>query len=281
MKIEVDERIRQHYLLEKRLARRIIASSRESRAEIAAEAYNELFSRIPWHSQLDDSAEKERKRLAEKRLRFEHLLLPNSDVLDIGSGTAYWIRYLARKSTGRCVGVDISKEVLIRRPDDPPNLELYVMNAVELDFPAGSFDIALGSQLVEHLHPDDVEDHFASVHNVLRENGVYALDTPSRLDGPHDVSKYFDDVASGFHLREWTYEELANCLRKVGFRRTRTMVLPWRLAKRSPLCVRLGTVPVDLLIPGEKLVGAISHKRLRIALCKACRVVPIYIIAQK
>ena len=43
----------------------------------------------------------------------------------------------------------------------------------------------------------------------------------------------------------------------------------------------LGTVSVDLLIPGEMLAEKITHKRLRIALCKVFRVTPIYVITQK
>lgn len=281
MTTEADERIRQHYWLEKRLARRILTSSRENRTQVAIEAYNELFSSIPWHPQLDNSEEKERRVLAEQCMLFEHLLGPRVDILDIGAGTGYWTRYLANKSAGRCVGIDISKEVLIKRPDDPPNLELYIMDAVELDFPASSFDIAFSSHLIEHLHPDDIERHFASVYRVLKENGVYAFDTPSRLNGPHDVSKYFDDVATCFHVKEWTYGELASHLKEAGFRKLRTMILPWSPVKRLAFIRSLCTVPVGFLVPGERLVGNIKHKRMRTALCKLFRVTPIYIIARK
>lgn len=282
MKMEVNEHIRQHYLFEKQLARRILTSSRENRTQVAVEVYNELFSSVTWHPQLDDSVEKEQKRLVEKQMLFEHLLGPNSDILDIGAGTAYWTRYLANRSSGgRCVGIDVSEKVLIRQPDDPSNLKLYIMDAVELDFPPNSFDIAISSQLVKHLHPDDVEHHFASVYSVLKEDGMYAFDTPSRLNGPHDISKYFDDVATGFHLKEWTLGELANCLKKVGFRKVRTIILPWFLVKRLSFFHSLGRVPVSLLIPGERLVESIKHKRMRTVLCKVFRVAPIYIIAQK
>jgi SAM-dependent methyltransferase len=281
MATEVNERVRQHYLLEKKLAQRILTSSPTDRTQIAIEAYNELFSSIPWHSQLNKSEEKERERLAEKWMFFGHLVGPSSLILDIGAGTAYWTRYLASKSTGRCVGIDVSREVLARRPGDPSNLELYIMDATKLDFPASSFDVAFSSQLIEHLHPDDVGPHFASVCRVLKGKGVYAFDTPSRLDGPHDVSKYFDDVATCFHLKEWTYRELVGYLKEAGFAKVCTMIMPWRLVRRLPFSRSLGTVPVSFLIPGERLVERIRHRQLRLALCKAFRVTPIYIIAQK
>jgi len=188
---------------------------------------------------------------------------------------------LAHKTAGRCVAVDVSRQVLTRQAGDPSNLELYIMTAGELGFPVNSFDIAFSSQLIEHLHPEDIESHFASVYRVLRTTGVYAFDTPSRLNGPHDISALFDDVATGFHLKEWTYRELAGCLRKAGFTKICTMVFPWGLVKRLPCMRPLGTLDVSALFPGERLVECARHKRMRFALCKWLRVGAIYIIAHK
>ena len=190
-------------------------------------------------------------------------------------------RYLAQRTTGRCVGIDVSEQIMIKRTEDPPNLELNIMDAKELNFPPNSFDIAFSSQLIEHLHPDDVELHLASVYRVLQENGIYAFDTPSRLTGPHDISKYFDDVATGFHLKEWTYRELAYILRKTGFKKIDTMVLPWTLVKRISILIEIGVVPVSLLVPGEKLVSRVKNKRVRALLCQIFRVARIFIIARK
>ena len=100
----LDERTRQHYLLEKKLAQRILASRRENRTRVIAEAYDELFAPVLRHPQLDRS--REQLEFADKRLLFEHLLRCNMDVLDIGAGTAYWTRYLAHKTAGRCVAID-------------------------------------------------------------------------------------------------------------------------------------------------------------------------------
>lgn len=274
-----DERVRTHYLLEKSLAQRILASSRDERTQTVIESYNTLFSEIPWHHQFQEVNEK--KKIAEKRMHFELLINQDADILDIGAGSAYWVRYLAKNSSGRCVGIDISKEILRQKPDDPPNLELYIMNAVDLKFPPGSFDLVLSSQMIEHLHPDDIQDHCTSVYKVLKQDGVYAFDTPSRLDGPHDISRHFDEVATGFHLREWTYRELSRFLRKVGFRNLRSMVFPWRMVKRLPHLFNFGRFPVSLLLPGERMAEKINDKKVRIAFSKVFRVVPIYITAQK
>ena len=53
----------------------------------------------------------------------------------------------------------------------------------------------------------------------IAPGGSYFCVTPSRLNGPHDVSKYFDTVARGFHLKEYTVTELEQLFRGVGFKR--------------------------------------------------------------
>src|SRR4029077_6624361 len=48
----------------------------------------------------------------------------------------------------------------------------------------------------------------------------YVCVTPNRLNGPHDISQYFDYEACGFHLKEYTTVELGQLFESVGFRRT-------------------------------------------------------------
>jgi hypothetical protein len=49
---------------------------------------------------------------------------------------------------------------------------------------------------------------------------VYVCITPNRVSGPHDISKYFDDeIATGFHLKEYTFAELRELFTRVGFAR--------------------------------------------------------------
>jgi hypothetical protein len=45
--------------------------------------------------------------------------------------------------------------------------------------------------------------------------------TPSRLTGPHDVSRHYDDVATGFHLKEYDQRALRRMLLDAGFREVR------------------------------------------------------------
>lgn len=70
---------------------------------------------------------------------------------------------------------------------------------------------------MEHLHPDDAQSQLRSVWDALAPGGVYICITPNRLYGPHDVSRYFDQVATGLHLREYSVTEVINMFKRSGF----------------------------------------------------------------
>jgi SAM-dependent methyltransferase len=78
-------------------------------------------------------------------------------------------------------------------------------------------DVVYSNQLVEHLHPDDLVQQLGSVRSVLRPDGTYLCVTPNRLNGPHDISKYFDDEATGLHIKEYTNAELKALFLAAGF----------------------------------------------------------------
>jgi hypothetical protein len=77
---------------------------------------------------------------------------------------------------------------------------------------------------MEHLHPDDAFEQLQNIYNSLVPRGVYICITPNKLTGPHDVSKYFDEIATGFHLKEYTISELTRLFRKAGFSKVRIFI---------------------------------------------------------
>jgi SAM-dependent methyltransferase len=106
----------------------------------------------------------------------------------------------------------------------PANFRLVISDGVSVPAPAGSVDVAYSNQLLEHVHPDDVEQQLRNVYAALRPGGVYICRTPNALSGPHDISAFFEDVACGFHLKEYTFGELRRLFGRVGFRRLRAIV---------------------------------------------------------
>jgi SAM-dependent methyltransferase len=192
------------------------------------------------------------------------------DVLEVGCGNGEHLRDLAARNRS-CVGVDISDVVLDPPSDLPANVELMVADAVDLSpLPARRFDVVFSSQLIEHLHPDDVPRHLHEVARVLRPGGRYIFETPNRLGGPHDVSRHFDDVATCFHLREYTNGELLTLLRQSGFRKFRSPLFRNRAYRVSARLARLAEIPTDWKVAGETAIAPLPV-RLRRRLAKALK----------
>jgi len=271
-----DQKRRIHYELEKALAQLIKAAPASDRARIAGEAMDTVFREIPWHPMLTLPEDEYRKRLARKIAAFSPWIPSGKDLIEIGCGKGEMTAAFAGRSK-TCTGIDVSSEILKSAPRIP-NVTYIVMDAVTLELPGDSFDIAVSSQLIEHLHPEDVAGHFAAVARVLRPGGCYVFNTPNRINGPWDVSRYFDDVATGFHLKEWTYAEIIAALRAAGFAKIRSQVFPGRLGL-GPL-FRMGVRSAAWKVLCEKLCAKVRHKTLRLKLSKALNVNDIFISAQ-
>ena len=95
--------------------------------------------------------------------------------------------------------------------------DLIISDGLHLSIASETVTLAYSNQLMEHLHPDDALDQLQLIFEVLAPNGQYVCVTPNRLYGPHDISKFFDDVATGFHLKEYTATDLADIFESVGF----------------------------------------------------------------
>ena len=96
----------------------------------------------------------------------------------------------------------------------PKNFHFETYDGYTLNLPDNSVDLAFSYQFLEHVHPDDHEDHFRTVLRVLRPGGAYIFDTPHKYSGPHDASFIFADEAEGMHLKEWTYREMDALVRR-------------------------------------------------------------------
>lgn len=211
------ERLRHHFEVERELAARLRASTRAERTELFKTLYGELFERVPDHPRLTRrETPEDSRRGVEKQLRLLRPHLgPDVTLLEIAPGDCR----LGHAAAGLCrkvIGVDISDQ---RASDDvsPENFELVVYDGYQLDLPAASVDVAFSYQFLEHLHPDDVDPHFETIHRLLKPGGIYVFDTPHRLSGPHDISRHFGDTLQCFHFQEWTYREMTRLLRRHGF----------------------------------------------------------------
>jgi SAM-dependent methyltransferase len=218
------ERIREHYLIEKELAARLRNATKRERQSLYTVVYDELFRRVPDHPQLAlKTDEQTRRRLVAERVRLlSRYLRSNSTYLEIGPGDCALAIAVAQR-VRQVFAVDVSTEIAAGVAL-PNNVALAISDGCSIPVPDGSVDVAYSDQLMEHLHPDDAREQLANIYRALAPGGIYVCITPNRLSGPHDVSRYFDEVATGFHLQEYTARELAAMFRAAGFRKLVALV---------------------------------------------------------
>ena len=231
------EQVKNHYLVEKSLARRLMAASREQRKAIYGTMYDELFSKVPDHPRLRrrESRELTAKANMQKLALVSSFLEVDSVFLEFAPGDCQFAIQVAQQ-VGRVIGVDISDQ-RIADLECPKNFELVIYDGYSLDAIKDiSIDVLFSDQLIEHFHPEDVELHFSLAYGILKPGGKYVLRTPHVSTGPHDVSQFFSDEPEGFHLKEWTYIELRELLMHIGYAKVdcywlgkgKTVLLPFR-----------------------------------------------------
>lgn len=209
---------RDHYDVEVELAGRIRHASREERlGGLYAAVYSERLARISNHPLVlrsKDTAARRRAMHPQLRL-LRPFLTPTVVFMEVGPGDcALAVAVAARVS--HVYAVDVS-EGLLDRSSLPPNVDLVHTGGVAIAVPAGTVDVAYSNQVLEHLHPDDAEEHVRAIYSALAPGGRFICITPNRLSGPWDISRTFDEVSAGLHLKEYTISELADLLRRVGF----------------------------------------------------------------
>jgi SAM-dependent methyltransferase len=214
-----EARLREHYLIERELADRLRCAGRAERRLLYALVYDELYRRVPDHP-MNRPAKHGRARGVERDAAFlRRFLRPWSVFMEVGAGDCALSCRIA-SGVRRVVAIDVSEEIM--RPAKPgANVERVLSDGTGIPVPAGSVDVAFSDQLMEHLHPDDAAEQLRNICRSLAPGGVYVCITPNRLYGPCDISAYFDEVATGFHLREYRARELAALLRSAGFSHVR------------------------------------------------------------
>jgi len=211
------DRLLHHYNVEKALAQKLRESTREDRAVLYNSLYDQLFKAVPDHPLLSKKeASIARQASVKKSLKLiKRHITQDSTFLEIGAGDCA-LSIAAAKCAKKVYAIDVSKE-LTKRKNLPTNLEVIISDGISLPLNSDSVNIAYSNQLMEHLHPEDALEQMKNVYKVLKQGGLYYCITPNRITGPHDISRYFDEIATCFHQKEYTNTELSEMLRRVGF----------------------------------------------------------------
>lgn len=248
--------IRRHYEIERALAARLRNAPPEERPALYPAVYDELYARLPDHPQLAQKADPAQTApyVAQQMGLLARFLRPEHDFLELGPGDCALALAVAPHVRSVCAA-DVSSQIT-RDLVPPDNFRLVTFDGTRLPLPGHSVDVAYSNQLMEHLHPDDAVAQLADVYRVLRPGGAYVCVTPHRYSGPHDVSRYFDDVATGFHLKEYTVEELRDRFAAAGFSSCRVYAGGRGAYAR---------VPVSALVLAERLLERTGRRFARAA----------------
>jgi SAM-dependent methyltransferase len=218
------EQIRAHYLVEKDLARQLMDAGKEDRRILYNKLYDELFEKVPFHPQIrkkQDPAYSERQLQSQLKL-LRRFFDKQKVFLEIGAGDCALSRAVADHF--RLVyAVDVSEQIS-RGNGLKENVRFALSDGTSIPVPAGTIDLAYSNQLMEHLHPDDAAEQLGNIYAALAPGGSYLCITPNRLSGPHDVSRYFDEVATGFHLKEYVSSELRQMFSDAGFTNCQVLI---------------------------------------------------------
>ncbi len=249
------ESLRHQNEVEKELAARLRASDRSERTELFKTLYTEFFERVPDHPRLSrrEAPEHSGRSVRVQLNMLRSLLAADKVLLEFAPGDCRLSR-AAAPLVKKVIGVDISDQ---RSAGDvfPGNFELLVYDGYTLPLADASVDVVFSYQFMEHLHPDDVEPHFALVSRVLKPGGAYVFDTPHRFTGPHDIARLYGDDLVCLHLQEWTYKELRAIVSRQGFghsyafRRGRPLKSAWGNALNDTAETVFGVLPRRLRRP--------------------------------
>lgn len=248
------EQVREHYEIEKRIAGKLRNSTPGERKTLYTRAYDELFQKVTHHPLLDDKPQAERQKYVSKELqKLAPFVNENTVYLEIGPGDCLIALEMAKR-VKKVFAIDVTNEIT-KKLNAPENFEFFISDGTSIPVSPGGVDFVYSDQLMEHLHPEDSLKQLKSIFKALKPGGKYFCITPNRLSGPHDISRNFDPVATGLHLKEYTVTELSEMFKETGFSKTKVYI------QFSGYKVFL---PVFLYKIAEAVLGVLPHSMRKI-----------------
>ncbi len=223
------EQVKNHFEVERAIADSLKRASKEERKKIYKTMYDELFAKVPDHPRLQARQNPE-EQLKNNRRTFvlvEKYVSKETIFAEFAPGDCSFSCFMG-EYVKQVIAFDISKQsgALLRKPK---NFNLCIYDGYTPSVADKSIDVIFSDQLIEHLHPEDMVHHFGIVKKMLKPGGLYLFRTPHAFFGPTDVSAYFSKKVEGFHLKEWTFSELAAILKQQRFSHSYGL---WRKGKR-------------------------------------------------
>ena len=233
-----------------------------SRKKVAEQLYDRSYKDQPQKAtELPTKRRQQRIALFKAIIGYEH-----QSILELGCGPGD-LTYALIDHAEKIVATDISanaiaiaaerKKLWSLAEEQVKKIEFKQMSAVQLDFPDGTFDWAISTSMIEHLHPQDVDIHLCEVRRVLKAGGRYLIWCPNRT-GHHK-----DRID---HLTMLSYPEWMEKLTRAGFRRCRST-----LTSRPPLVDARWKILLERLLLLARLKILWTHLGVRNVLLVAAK----------
>jgi 2-polyprenyl-3-methyl-5-hydroxy-6-metoxy-1,4-benzoquinol methylase len=232
--------IQRHWSLERQLTARLLQSRSEERTGVFEDCYGQLYRELGWLNAMIETARPASVKTRLQETWASWIGAPPLRVYEIGAGKGELSAYLAGNGY-TCRAAEVTAERGAKWVGrDVKGLTWGTTDGVDLARyeTAGSFDVVISDQVVEHLRPEDLVRHMEGARMLLKPGGRYIVRTPHRFCGPWDVSRVFKrPFACGMHLKEYTYAELHKALAEGGFCRIGVAAAGRPEGSRRRLCL--------------------------------------------
>jgi len=256
------EEARSQYDVERILARRLREATKSERASLYGATYDELYRRFPHlgGAAAGELSEARRLQVTTELLFLAPFLASNHAVAEFGAGDGALSAMLADR-VARVWAIDASPRWL-EGLETNDTLELLASSGPVREIADRSIDVIYSCHFIEHLHPEDLEDHLRDARRMLKPRGLYVCVTPNRILGPHDVSKHFSRVARGLHLQEYSHNSLRRTMRAHGFSDVQVLRRPGKPPKAFDTAAYLLAERLASLLPRPLRHRLLSSRRL-------------------
>ena len=127
---------------------------------------------------------------------------PEDDVLDVGCGCGLASRFYRLQTEGRVVAVDRPPSIAIARSlYYAPGVEYVDLDFTEGPLPAGEFDVAVLTEVYEHLEEALGRKVIREISDRLRPDGRLFMSVPLLSRGPEQAAERFR-----YHVRDFADE---------------------------------------------------------------------------
>ncbi|MGB9642955.1 MAG: class I SAM-dependent methyltransferase [Candidatus Ratteibacteria bacterium] len=134
----------------------------------------------------------------------------NRKVLDIGCFIGYGETRIYTEACSIIAIDSDSKAIKFAQENRKlPNVKFENLDAENLPYPDNWFDVIIASQIIEHIHPNQIVHFLSNVKRLLNQDGLFFVITPNKNFRLLPWQKPFNKE----HYQEFTYKELLKILK--------------------------------------------------------------------